>query len=137
MIGRRKKFSQELHDRYDEPLRIRVLKEYPKYYSNPDKYGVDLLSSEIDKPAVELQVCTWWHIDYPKDFLIIYERKRKWLKKGIVFWIFNDMMNMFYEVKGEDVKEEYLQHYFNNEYAYHIPLSVAKFNLFSDFENLL
>lgn len=129
-----KKFSMVLFEKYDVPLRAKVLAKYPNYKDNHDIYGIDLVP--LDKyigslPFVELQVATVWKDKLPTE-LVIYERKKKWAIKGNEFWVFNDNMTEYFIVKGEQVVTEYLRPlpWREEEYGYFIPTNICSHNIY-------
>jgi hypothetical protein len=80
-IGKIKKFSQDLYDKYDIPARNKMKNLLGDFVSdNPDIYGEDMILNipNCRYKYLELQVCTKWVGDrYPYEKPYVYARKSK------------------------------------------------------------
>ena len=127
LIGYRRRFCEQLHQKYDIPARIKLKEVFGDYLlENPDKYGQDFIinSKTCKYEFLEVQVCSSWLAGYPFDKVWIYERKsiykyddktlfltlNKRLTKGFIF----DIASI------KDVKPRRLRKY-SREFVYDIP----------------
>src|ERR1700744_4574759 len=78
LIGKNKKFSQQLYEKYDLPARELIKSKLgDKVKDNPDIYAEDMIivDPECKYKYIELQVCTDWIGEtYPYKYPFVYER---------------------------------------------------------------
>ena len=95
VVGKIKKFSQKLYNKYDIPAR-NIVKELLTIYvkDNPNIYEQDMILNIPDSKYkyLELQVCTHWvNEKYPYKLPFVYARKQLF-SDDTLFLIFNKHM---------------------------------------------
>lgn len=101
IYGKKAVFNEHLFNKYDIPARKKLINALGEYLSdNPDKFGQDLIinSDTCKYKFLEVQVCADWIApDFPKKYLYIYERKKRygkdtlfitlnrWMTKAFIF----------------------------------------------------
>ena len=138
VIGKSKKFNQELHNKFDSNAREIIKDKIPKYViDNPNIYGEDLIINCNGLPYdfIEVQVCGTWIDKYPYIYPFIYARKMRFSDKTL-FITFNadyTKIIMFSKkaiinkpVRMKKYGKEYIYYVDNNKY---IEVSVNNFNL--------
>ena len=135
-----KKFSQNLHDEFDEIGRTWTKQLFKRYgvtlQDNPDKYGVDLIAYRNQNKVgyVEVEVRTVWNGDkFNYDTLNIPCRKKKlllmdlptclvsWSSNGDYGFICNS--NVILESDIREAKNKYM---LEAEYFYKVPINKIK-----------
>ena len=125
MIGRIKKFDEELYNKYDVPARELMKKILGTCVSdNPDIYKEDMiLNMENSKyKYLELQVCTNWISDkYPYEKPFVYARKKLFSDKTL-FVILNRHMTccLLFDQKSLLAKPRRLKRY-SRTFVYEVP----------------
>lgn len=110
MFGERKPFSKSLHSRND-PTSRQIVKEYLAKQGivvddNPNKYGIDLISSDGTLQIEVEHRLSWETETWPFPDINVPERKAKFLADGKAQYIIlsRDFSHIGI-VRGQDVKE--------------------------------
>jgi hypothetical protein len=124
MIGIRRKFNDELHDKYDVPARQAIKDALGDFViDHPDEYAQDLIinSPTCSYKYLEVQVCTTWLDKYPYDTVHIYARKARY-DDDTLFITLNRAMTKGYIFSVGDMKlvPRRLKKY-SREFVYDIP----------------
>jgi len=136
-----KKFSQNLHDQYDDAGREVVKNYFQKKLNilaedNPNLYGVDLILYRDAQPIgyAEVEVRSNWKTNhFPYDTLNVPLRKKKLLDNELptFFFSINHIKTRMFCCKAEEilnceVKENPNKYVKSNEYFYKVPVDKLK-----------
>jgi len=111
MPSLRKKFSKELHDKYDLPARKVVskwaqMKWGLKCEPNPNEFAVDLIAYREERPVgyIEVEVRNWAYCHYPT--IHIAHRKEKLFQENlpVLFFALTQDLSHAYWCKAEIAK---------------------------------
>lgn len=128
-IGKRKKFSKELSDKYDDPARSRIKEVLGNaVIDNPNPKGADML---IVHPGtkhkyLELQICSnWFGNRFPYDKVYIFARKLVNHGPDTLFLVMNRPMDRGYLFSIDDNDFKFLKKRrlkkWSREWVYDIP----------------
>ena len=130
-IGKKSKFSEKRHLKYDVPARRKVREIFGEYIKdNPDEYGPDMI---INHPKckyqfLEVQVCTAWKDDnYPFSTVFLYSRKLRY-GEDTLFLTLNDNMSrgFLFSNKGIDRNKPRRLKKWSRIFVYDVPWSYVQ-----------
>lgn len=123
MIGIRKAFDQDLHDKHDPRGRAAAIKYFAKkgyeFVENPDKYGIDLVYPE-KRCGLEVEVKReWGDEDFIFSTVHVESRKGEMLQHPgpAAIMVFNSTLTLAWVISGRTVLKSPLVEVKNKEVA--------------------